>query len=329
MKGVPQMPEDKSKTVIVKARAKAFLTSQPEEIDPLPVEIVRKKTMSRLQKPAPSAAEIAAAIRKGERPEAVKNVTGESAADTKKSATAAAVKQEPVINRPVINRKNKLTEDGRVKKIPACKMAEPMKRPTDDTLIIAGKVTAASKRIQTPAAAVKTAAVKVEEAKTVEPAAKQEPKKPAAKAAEKKAEPKKPAAKAAEKKAEPKKPAAKMAEKKAEPKKPVAKAAEKKAEPKKPVAKAAEKKAEPKKPVAKAAVKKAEPNKSEMVQNTYIEYQNETYNEAELVALAEKLWTKDMKRKAADLKSLELYIKPQERMAYCVFNKKEKGSFAI
>lgn len=326
MKGVPQMAEDKSKTVIVKARAKAFLTSQPEENDPLTAVTAHKRTVSKLQKSAPSAAEIAAAIRKGEASEAVKNISVDSAADAKKSTVVVVMRQEPIINR-----KNKLTEDGRVKKIPACKMAEPMKRPADDTLIISGRVVAASKKIQTPAVAVTSVTVKAEEVKAVKPTAKPEPEKtetkPTAKPAVKKAEPKKAVAKSAAK------PAVKKAEPKKAAAKPVAKPAVKKVEPKKaaakPAAKPAVKKAEPKKAAAKPAVKKAEPKKAAMVQNTYIQYQNETYNEADLVALAEKLWTKDMKKKAADLKSLELYIKPQERMAYCVFNKKETGSFAI
>lgn len=313
------MAEDKSKTVIVKARAKAFLTSKPEEDSLTVTGTVQKKTVSRQQKSVPSAVEVAASIRKGEASKNAESISKESVADTKKSAAVVVVKMEPMINgRESFYGKNKLLEGGRLKKIPACKMAEPMKRPADDTLIITGKVTAASKRIQTPAAAVKPAAVKAEEAKAVEPAAKPEPEKTTEKPAVKKAEPKKPAAK----------PAAKPVVKKAEPKKaaakPAAKPAEKKAEPKKPAAKPAVKKAEPKKASAKPVVKKAE-----MVQNTYIQYQNETYNEADLVALAEKLWTKDMKKKAADLKSLELYVKPQERMAYCVFNKKETGSFAI
>ncbi len=320
------MAEDKSKTVIVKARAKAFLTSKPEE-EPLAVTgTMQKKTVSRQQKSVPSAAEIAASIRKGEASKNVENISKDSTADTKKSA-AVVVKVEPMINgRESFHGKNKLLEGGRLKKIPACKMAEPMKRPADDTLIITGKVTAASKRIQAPVAAVKPAAVKVEEVKAEKQVAKPEPEqtavKPTAKPAVKKAEPKKaaakPVAKPVVKKEEPKKAAAKPAVKKAEPKKAVAK----------PAAKPAVKKVEPKKaaakPTAKPAVKKAE-----MVQNTYIQYQNETYNEADLIASAEKLWTKDMKRKAADLKSLELYVKPQERMAYCVFNKKETGSFAI
>ncbi len=311
------MAEDKSKTVIVKARAKAFLTSQPEENDPLTAGTVQKKAMPKTQKPAPKAAEIAAAIRKGEISEKVKSTTGTSAADMNKSAAVVVMKQEPVINR-----KNKLTEGGRVKKIPACKMAEPMKRPADDTLIITGKVVAANKRIQTPVAAVKSSAEKTEPKKAEE--VKTEPKKTETKPAAKKTEPKKVETKPAAKKAEPKKAETKAAVKKAEPKKAGTKAAAKKAEPKKAETKAAVKKAEPKKAETKAAAKK-----SEMVQNTYIQYHNDTYNQADIVALAEKLWTKDLKKKAADLKTLELYIKPQEKMVYCVFNKKETGSFSI
>ncbi len=311
------MAEDKSKTVIVKARAKAFLTSQPEENDPLAAGSAQKKAMPKTQKSAPKAAEIAAAIRKGEISEKVKSTTGTSAADMNKSAAAVVMKQEPVINR-----KNKLTEGGRVKKIPACKMAEPMKRPADDTLIITGKVVAASKRIQTPVAAVKSSAEKTEPKKAEE--VKTEPKKTETKPAAKKAEPKKAETKAVAKKAEPKKAEAKPAVKKAEPKKAETKPAAKKAEPKKAETKPAAKKAEPKKVGTKPAAKK-----SEMVQNTYIQYRNDTYNQSDIVALAEKLWTKDMKKKAADLKTLELYIKPQEKMVYCVFNKKETGSFSI
>jgi cysteine synthase A len=82
-------------------------------------------------------------------------------------------------------------------------------------------------------------------------------KKPAAKAAPKKAAAKKTTAKAAPKKAAAKKTAAKAAPKKAAAKKTTAKAAPKKAAAKKTAAKAAPKKAAAKKPAAKAAPKKA------------------------------------------------------------------------
>ncbi len=86
-------------------------------------------------------------------------------------------------------------------------------------------------------------------------------KKPAAKAAPKKAAAGKTAAKAAPKKAAAKA-ASKPAAKKAAPKKAAAKAASKKAAPKKAAAKAAPKKAAPKKAAAKAAPKKAAAKKA-------------------------------------------------------------------
>ena len=295
------MAEDKSKTVIVKDRAKAFLTSKPEEetvvaIRPLPGKTTARTSQSLPktgQKPMQKASEIAAAIRKGEisAPDSVK-AGGTSLSD---QAKAPAEKKAPMVSQGTtenINRKNKLVEDNKVKKIPACKMAEPMKRPADDTLIIAGRVTAAGKKIQTPVAATKPVA------------------KPAVVKAEVKEEPAK----------ETVKEAAKPVAKKAEPKKEATKPVAKKAEPKKEVAKPAAKKAEPKKETAKpAAVRK----------NTYIQYQNNTFEEAELVVKAEKIWTGELKKKAADLKSLKLYVKPQERMVYCVYNEKETASFAI
>ena len=295
------MAEDKSKTVIVKDRAKAFLTSKPEEetvaaIRPLPGKTTARTSQSLPktgQKPMQKASEIAAAIRKGEisAPDSVK-AGGTSLSD---QAKAPAEKKAPMVSQGTtenINRKNKLVEDNKVKKIPACKMAEPMKRPADDTLIIAGRVTAAGKKIQTPVAVAK----------------------PEAKPAVAKVEVKEASAKEAVKEA------AKPVAKKAEPKKEAAKPVAKKAEPKKEATKPVAKKAEPKKETAKpAAVRK----------NTYIQYQNNTFEEAELVVKAEKIWTGELKKKAADLKSLKLYVKPQERMVYCVYNEKETASFAI
>ena len=297
------MAEDKSKTVIVKDRAKAVLTSKPEEETvvasrPLPGKTTARTSQSLSktgQKPMQKASEIVAAIRKGEisAPDSVK-AGGTSLSDQVK---APAEKKAPMLSQGTtgnINRKNKLVEDNKVKKIPACKMAEPMKRPADDTLIIAGRVTAAGKKIQTPVAAAKPEA------------------KPAVAKAEVKEEP----AKEVAKKAEPKKEAAKPVAKKVEPKKETAK----KAEPKKEAAKPSAKKTEPKKETAKSAVVR---------KNTYIQYQNNTFEEADLVAKAEKIWTGDLKKKAAELKSLKLYVKPQERMVYCVYNEKETASFAI
>ena len=60
----------------------------------------------------------------------------------------------------------------------------------------------------------------------------------------------------------------------------------------------------------------------------YIEYYGKQVEQAALVKEAKSIWTKSGK-KAADLKSLDLYIKPEENTAYYVFNEDESGSFVI
>ncbi len=60
----------------------------------------------------------------------------------------------------------------------------------------------------------------------------------------------------------------------------------------------------------------------------YVEYYGKQIDQAALIKEAKSIWTKSGK-KAADLKSLNLYIKPEENTAYYVFNDDETGSFVI
>ena len=60
----------------------------------------------------------------------------------------------------------------------------------------------------------------------------------------------------------------------------------------------------------------------------YVEYYGKQIDQAVLIKEAKEIWTKSGK-KAADLKSLNLYIKPKENTAYYVFNDDESGSFVI
>ncbi len=101
------------------------------------------------------------------------------------------------------------------------------------------------------------------------------------------------------------------------------KAAEKK-EVKAEAAPAAEKKAPTKKaPAKKAAAKK------EMKAEIAVQFAGKSYTQDELVKIAKDVWRYDLKQKAADLVSVELYVKPEESMVYYVFNGTECGSFAI
>ena len=109
-------------------------------------------------------------------------------------------------------------------------------------------------------------------------------------------------------------------EKKAPAKKAVAPKKEVKTE----AAPAAEKKAPAKKaPAKKAAAKK------EMKTEIAVQFAGKSYTQDDLVKIAKDVWRYDLKMKAADLVSVELYVKPEESMVYYVFNGTECGSFAI
>lgn len=65
-----------------------------------------------------------------------------------------------------------------------------------------------------------------------------------------------------------------------------------------------------------------------MKSTMYVEYQEKQLQEKDLIAKAKKIWTKSGK-KVADLTSLQIYVKLEENMAYCVFNEDEKGEFTL
>lgn len=65
-----------------------------------------------------------------------------------------------------------------------------------------------------------------------------------------------------------------------------------------------------------------------MKSSMYMEFQGKQLDEKEIVASAKKIWVENG-NKAADLKSLKLYIKPEENTAYYVFNDEVTGSFVL
>lgn len=130
----------------------------------------------------------------------------------------------------------------------------------------------------------------------------------------------------------------KAEEVKAEAKKPEVKAETKKAAVKKAEVKKAEvKKAEVKKTVGrkpsakKAAVgRKPSAKKAAEVKNeVYVQFNGKSLSQAELVKMAQDVWQYDMNMKAEDFKSVEIYVKPEENMAYFVVNGKFQGCFAL
>ena len=65
-----------------------------------------------------------------------------------------------------------------------------------------------------------------------------------------------------------------------------------------------------------------------MKSTLYVEYQEKQLEEKDLVAKAKKIWT-DGGKKASELSSLDLYVKPEESTVYCVFNEDITSSYSL
>lgn len=65
-----------------------------------------------------------------------------------------------------------------------------------------------------------------------------------------------------------------------------------------------------------------------MKSNIYVEYQGAQSNTNDFVAAAKKIW-QEKGNKVKDLKTLDLYAKPEENTVYCVFNGEDSDSFPM
>jgi len=105
----------------------------------------------------------------------------------------------------------------------------------------------------------------------------------------------------------------------------------KKAEPAK--KETAAKKAEPakKETVAKktTTAKKATTKKTEVKASVSVQFDGKSYTTEELVKIAKDVWKYDLKKKVGDFKTVEIFVKPEESMAYYVINGTVMGSFGI
>lgn len=79
---------------------------------------------------------------------------------------------------------------------------------------------------------------------------------------------------------------------------------------------------------AKKPASKKTTAKKDMKVNAYVEFFGKQVEEKTIIADVKKAWTKSGK-KVGDIKTLDLYIKPEESAAYYVINGTESGSVAI
>ncbi len=82
------------------------------------------------------------------------------------------------------------------------------------------------------------------------------------------------------------------------------------------------------KKAAKPAAAKRTAAKKEIKVKTVVEYYGKQVDEKDIIADVKKAWTKSGK-KVGDIKSIELYIKPEEAAVYYVINKTETGAVAF
>lgn len=105
--------------------------------------------------------------------------------------------------------------------------------------------------------------------------------------------------------------------------------AEVKEEVKKAPAKKATAKTEVKEETKKAPAKKATTKKAALTTTVTLQFAEKSYTEESLTAIAKDVWKYDLEQKEADLKTVELYVKPEEGLCYYVFNGDITGNFVI
>lgn len=75
----------------------------------------------------------------------------------------------------------------------------------------------------------------------------------------------------------------------------------------------------------KEAVKKAPAKKAAVKETVYLQYAGKEIDTDALKARVKEIWTNDMQKKAADMKSVVLYLKPEDNAAYYVINDEVSG----
>ena len=82
--------------------------------------------------------------------------------------------------------------------------------------------------------------------------------------------------------------------------------------------------------VKKETVKKAPAAKKPVVkEEVNFQFSGKSYTSDDLIRITRDVWKYDLNGKDADLKSIELYVKPEENTTYYVINGDITGSFSI
>ena len=78
-----------------------------------------------------------------------------------------------------------------------------------------------------------------------------------------------------------------------------------------------------------SAKKSTSARKAAVKETVYLQYMGKEINKDDLLKSVKEIWTKQLKKKAGDLKSVELYLKPEENRAYYVVNGDTTGELEL
>ena len=74
------------------------------------------------------------------------------------------------------------------------------------------------------------------------------------------------------------------------------------------------------KTTAASTATKTAAKKTAVKETVYLQYMGKEINKEDLMKQVKEIWTKQLKNKAGDMKSVTLYLKPEENKAYYVIN---------
>ena len=76
-------------------------------------------------------------------------------------------------------------------------------------------------------------------------------------------------------------------------------------------------------------MKKAAPKKTTLKKTVYLQYLGKEIDQQDIEEKVKSIWTATMGKKVSEMKSLTLYLKPEENKAYYVINDEITGSVEI
>lgn len=83
------------------------------------------------------------------------------------------------------------------------------------------------------------------------------------------------------------------------------------------------------KTTAASTATKTAAKKTAVKETVYLQYMGKEINKEDLMKQVKEIWTKQLKNKAGDMKSVTLYLKPEENKAYYVINDDVTGSVEL